>query len=388
MIPNKFTSPKPKPKAKAGAASSSEPQAPAQRTRTRSGVPVFPLVPRTVEECWQMAKYFAESGLFAKKFPGTPGDQMHTAAIFATIQAGAAVGMPPPSALSVITVIDGKLAMYGDGQLSIVRNSGELEYIRETFEGKEPTDTEADFPDDFAAVCTVKRVDQDEVTETFSVLDAKRALLWGKRTKTGGITPWITHPKRMLKYRIRAFTLRDQFGDCLLGLQHSAEELIDMGDLVEAQGIYAPAADVPAERPERGILRPGAPAIAMPEEEPEEPVAPFVVLDNDGNEHEFDDPETFTNYVIGVLEGAAKLGALVDQWAVNVTVPKVLSRLRIMGRSDLVQKLNDTYDGLSEEPASGAMGKSETKDGPEADTDAEADARAASKGELPGIGAG
>lgn len=351
-----------------------KPPAVAPRTRTRSGVPVFPLVPRTVEECWQMAKYFSESGLFAKKFPGDPGDQMHTAAIFATIQAGAAVGMPPPSALSVITVIDGKLAMYGDGQLSIVRNSGELEYIRETFEGKEPTDPKDEFPDNFAAVCTVKRIDQDEVTESFSVLDAKRAMLWGKKTKAGGVTPWITHPKRMLKYRIRAFTLRDQFGDCLLGLQHSAEELIDMGDLVEAQGIYAPAADVPAERPERGV-----PAIAAPKEEAAAVPATFVVLDNDGNEHEFDDPDTFTHYVLGVLEGAAKLGALIDQWAVNVTVPKALPRLREMGRGDLVEKLNETYDGLSAQPPAG-----ETKD--EDKADAEADARAEGK-ELP-LGAG
>ena len=369
MIPNKFGR-----------------RAPEPRTRTRTGVPVYPLVPRTVEECWQMAKYFSESGLFERKFPGQPGDQKHTAAVFATIQAGAAVGMPPPSALSVITVIDGKLAMYGDGQLSIVRNSGELEYIRETFDGKEPTDPKDDFPDDFAAVCTVKRVDQDEVTEQFTVLDAKRAMLWGKKTKSGGITPWVTHPKRMLKYRIRAFTLRDQFGDCLLGLQHSAEELIDMGDLVEAQGIYAPAADAPAERPERGV-----PAIAMPEEEPEAPAATFVVLDNDGNEHEFTDPETFTNYVIGVLEGAAKLGALVDQWAVNVTVPKALPRLREMGRGDLVEKLNETYDGLSAQaPAGETKPEGETRRNPDAEVeaDAEADARAAGKGELPGIGAG
>ena len=361
-----------KPQAKAATVPSGASPPILPRTRTRAGVPVYPLVPRTVEECWQMAKYFAESGLFAKKFPGTPGDQMHTAAIFATIQAGAAVGMPPPSALSVITVIDGKLAMYGDGQLSIVRNSGELEYIRETFVGKEPTDPTADFPDDFAAVITVKRVDQDEVTEAFSVLDAKRALLWGKKTQKGGITPWITHPKRMLKYRIRAFTLRDQFGDCLLGLQHSAEELIDMGELAEAQdAIYAPAADVPAERPERGV-----PAIAAPEEEPEAPAATFTVLDNDGNEHEFDNPDTFTNYVIGVLEGAAKLGALIDQWAVNVTVPKVLSKLREIGRGDLVEKLNETYDGLSAQAPAG-----ETK--AEAEAGTEADARVEGKGELP-----
>jgi hypothetical protein len=278
----------------------------------------------------------------------------------------------------VITVIDGKLAMYGDGQLSIVRNSGELEYIRETFEGDEPANEKDDFPDDFAAVCTVKRASQDEVTETFSVLDAKRAMLWGKKTQKGGLTPWITHPKRMLKYRIRAFTLRDQFGDCLLGLQHSAEELIDMGDLAEAQdAIYAPAADVPAERPERG-----APAIAAPEEEPETLAATFVVLDNDGNEHTFDDPDTFTHYVMGVLEGAAKLGALIDQWAVNVTVPKAMSRLREMGRGDLVEKLNDTYDGLSAQ-------KITTEDAPD-EADAEADARAEDKEQLPlgGVGVG
>jgi hypothetical protein len=62
----------------------------------------------------------------------------------------------------------------------------------------------------------------------FSVADAKRAGVWGGT----GSTPekkkysvWYKHPKRMLKMRARAFTLRDGWSDILKGM-HSAEEMI------------------------------------------------------------------------------------------------------------------------------------------------------------------
>jgi hypothetical protein len=58
-----------------------------------------------------------------------------------------------------------------------------------------------------------------KVTTEFSVDDAKTAGLWGKAG------PWKTHPKRMLKYKARAFNLRDNFPDILKGL-HLQEEMV------------------------------------------------------------------------------------------------------------------------------------------------------------------
>jgi len=223
---------------------------PQRKPRTRSGVPVMPLVPTTVDECWQMARYFSESGVIPSSYPGRKGDQENIAAVFGAIQMGASVGLPPIQAVANIMVVNGKFAMYGDGQLAVARDSGELEEFKETYAGADPTGTPLkDWPNDFKAVCTLKRRGEAKEIVEFSVGDARTAGLWMKKTKSGGDTPWTTHPKRMIKYRARAFALRDHFGDCLLGLQHSAEELQDMGNLYEQpDGTYSTDAPPPPKR--------------------------------------------------------------------------------------------------------------------------------------------
>jgi hypothetical protein len=55
------------------------------------------------------------------------------------------------------------------------------------------------------------------------VRDARRAKLWNNPKKL----PWVEHPKRMLKWRARAFAMRDGFADCLMGLS-IREEVEDM----------------------------------------------------------------------------------------------------------------------------------------------------------------
>jgi len=123
------------------------------------------------------------------------------------------VGLPPMRALQSIATINGKPAIYGDAQLALTRKSGLLEVFEESYEGEEGSDG-------FTAICTVKRRGDAEATvEKFSVADAKKAKLWGK------VGPWVTHPKRMLRYKARAFALRDKFADVLLGLCHSVEEM-------------------------------------------------------------------------------------------------------------------------------------------------------------------
>jgi len=206
----------------------------AEKSLTRSEI--APLVPTDYKSMVEMASVITESGLLPKSL----ADQKNPkAAAFAAIQMGLEVGLPPMQAIQTIAVINGKPVIYGDGQMAIVENSGKLEYISEFFEGTE-------FEDDFTAICITKRVGQEKenLPSKFSVLDAKRAKLWSPeetvtRYKKGGdsswqaenTAPWHKYPKRMLMYRARAFNLRDNFADCLLGLQHSAEEMEDVAEM-------------------------------------------------------------------------------------------------------------------------------------------------------------
>ena len=141
-----------------------------------------------------------------------------TAKILVAVQTGAELGMTPMQSLRSVAVINGTPTVYGDALLGMVRQSGQLEYIKESIDGSFCTDlTKVDGAT--TAVCTVKRMgDPEPVTVRFSVAEARLARLW---EKTG---PWSTHPQRMLKYKARAFALRDTFPDILMGL-HLYEEI-------------------------------------------------------------------------------------------------------------------------------------------------------------------
>lgn len=171
------------------------------------------LMPSTIEEAYRIATAFSRSDFIPKEYKDKPDN------CFTAINLGMEIGLPPMRALQSIAVVNGKPAIYGDAQLALVRGSGLLESFEESYEGEEGKDT-------FAAVCKVKRKGDSEATiESFTVADAKKAGLWGK---TG---PWSTHPKRMLRYKSRAFALRDKFADVLLGLCHSVEEM--QGEIID-----------------------------------------------------------------------------------------------------------------------------------------------------------
>ncbi len=214
--------------------------------------------------------------------------------------------------------------MYGDGLLSVVKNSGQLEYIKETLEGDEPENSNVDFRDDFKAVCLVKREGNDEVRAEFSVSDAKRAELW---TKAGS---WKTHPKRMLKYRARAFVLRDEFPDILLGMQHSAEELIDGGDLIQNDdGSYGPHG--PEEPPIREDYQETT------------TVEPFILNDEFGNEQgQFETPESFIDAAIGYLASVSTANGALQ--AYHEHNEDELERLGSTRESTLRQDFNNAWN--------------------------------------------
>lgn len=168
------------------------------------------------------------------------------------VQYGLEVGLTPMSALQNICVINGRPCIYGDGGTALVRASGKLGQVRETFEGQ---------GDETTAVCELERIDGGRVTKilgTFSIADAKRAKLW---EKSG---PWASFPKRMLMWRARTYAYRDGFADVLKGLtfREEAEDLEprEVQDLAPATLSFAPAGmDLPAHveeaRAEREVVQ-------------------------------------------------------------------------------------------------------------------------------------
>jgi len=184
------------------------------------------LIPSNFEELRKVGETVVKSG-FAPK-----GMESPEACIIA-MQAGMEVGLPPIASLQNYAVINGRPALYGDALLAIVRSSGLLEDITDkTITGN----TE----DDAGIAVTVKRYGQTAITREFTVKDAKRAGLWGKKG------PWSEYPKRMLYLRARTFALRDGFSDVLRGIACVEEVQDTMRDAkVRVVEYKAPAAEDP-----------------------------------------------------------------------------------------------------------------------------------------------
>lgn len=168
--------------------------------------------PDSIESLWRLCNIVHSSGIGPKSL--ATETQLVVAALY-----GRELGMTFMQSLQSIAVIEGKPALYGDAAMSLVRSSGVCEYVHESIEGD---------GDSMKAVCVSKRKDCPQPVRTeFSVADAKAAKLWGKRTKNGYDTPWVTYPKRMLQMRARGYNLRDNFADKLSGIR-TVEELQDI----------------------------------------------------------------------------------------------------------------------------------------------------------------
>jgi len=188
------------------------------------------LILSNFDEMMRYTKVVTNSGLCPRGLKGKTENET-TANVFVALQWGFELGMTPMASIQNIAVVNGNPTIWGDMQLALVRKSGQLEKFHESYEGTEEAG-------DLVAICTIKRYGFEEVTERFSIGDAKRAMLWGK---TG---TWKTHPKRMLRYKARAFALRDNFADILKGLK-SKDEL--EGEIIEAE-VVAPKDDKKKEK--------------------------------------------------------------------------------------------------------------------------------------------
>lgn len=171
--------------------------------RTDSG-----LVLTTFDEAYQVSNAIVKSGMAPKGYD--TAEQ-----VFAAIQFGAELGLKPMQSLNSIAVVNGRPTVWGDGLMAILHGSGLLEDMQERLDGT---------ADRQVAICRMKRRGIETWFESrFSVEDAKRAKLWMKTGRTGGETPWVTYPQRMLMWRARAYCARDGFADVLRGIQFREE---------------------------------------------------------------------------------------------------------------------------------------------------------------------
>lgn len=197
-----------------------------EKPRLVAGGGPLAIVPTDIEQCFRLAGAIAAANMAPASY------NRDANAIMIGIMHGMEVGFTPMAALQSIAVINGMPTIWGDGALGLVRGSGLLEDFAESLHGQ---------GEKMEAVCTIKRKDQtSEIVRHFSVEDAKKASLWGKKG------PWQQYPQRMLQMRARSWALRDGFADVLRGLG-VREEVQDMGHLEPgSDGVLRPA------RPTRG----------------------------------------------------------------------------------------------------------------------------------------
>lgn len=179
------------------------------------------LSPKSLEEAMRFADMLASSSIVPKDYLGKPGNCL------VAIQWGYEIGLQPMQAMQSIAVINGRPSLWGDAMLALVKAHPAFEWIKESADAN-------------GATCTVKRRGEPEVSQTFTVEDAKRAGLYGKAG------PWQQYPKRMLQMRARGFALRDAFPDALRGVisaeeAHDAPPEKDMGAAEVVQPAEKPA---------------------------------------------------------------------------------------------------------------------------------------------------
>ena len=164
----------------------------------------------SLDDYWRFATAVTRSGM-APKGVDTPD------ALVVAMQLGAELGLSPMASVQNIAVINGRPSVWGDAMLAICQGSG-------LFDDASFTEELIGTPmsDNWTGVCTCRRFGNGKlVRRGFSVTQAKRAGLWGKRG------PWTEYPQRMLQMRARSWALRDCFADVLKGV-YTREEARDI----------------------------------------------------------------------------------------------------------------------------------------------------------------
>lgn len=222
------------------------------------GGQVMAIVPQTFEETWRIARAVLVGGLAPEALvKGKEGDDA-VSAVAVAIMSGAELGLKPMVALRSFTVINGKPALYGDGLINVVRQSGRVAYLRT---GCEERDGQ------LIGFCEAKRNDTGEEKRVeFSQTDAIRAKLWSdqprvKRYRKDGTSyevdndsPWYRFPQRMLAWRAAGYCLRELFGDVLGGIrdEFEAREIAETEGMRDVTPVISPPSPPSPLSPPRG----------------------------------------------------------------------------------------------------------------------------------------
>lgn len=166
------------------------------------------------EHYYRIANMMSKSSMVPKGYIDKPQD------ILIAMEYGRALHLGPLQAVQNIAVINGKPVLYGDAILAVCSGHPDFENILE-----EPILGKDDAIEGYR--CTVSRKGRSDVTQVFTIEQAKKAGLWGKPG------PWSTYPARLLQMRARAFALRDSFADALGGVR-VVEEVQDYKEIVDA----------------------------------------------------------------------------------------------------------------------------------------------------------
>jgi len=267
----------------------------------------------TFDDAFRFAAMVAKSDFAPKDFRGKPESCL------LAIQHGSEIGLSPMQSLQNIACINGRPAIWGDAALAVAMASPVCEYVREQIEG----DGES-----MVATCEAKRRGYEKPTVArFSVVDAKKAGLWGKSG------PWTQYPRRMLQLRARGFALRDAFPDVLKGLV-TAEEAQDYPAnepaMIRPQGEPA--------RPLTNSVKDVAPGITVAHVERFEPAAAVVAAT----------PGDMERSRLAVNK-AAKVGDL--ERMQSVTEQRLKSGFYTPAQADeLLNLINGKLDWLASEP--------------------------------------
>jgi hypothetical protein len=179
---------------------------------------VTAIIPQSIEEVFRVSKGVVQSGLAPDALVKGKDEAAAAMAVAVAIMSGAELGLKPMVALRSFTVINGKPALYGDGLINVVRQSGKVTYLRtgcDTRDGK------------LVGWCEAKRSDTGEDKRVeFSQDDAVKAGLW----QSSGSSPWAKYPQRMLAWRAAGWCLRELFGDVLGGIrdEFEAQEMVEV----------------------------------------------------------------------------------------------------------------------------------------------------------------
>lgn len=160
------------------------------------------------------------------------------------MQYAKSLGVSPETSLDKIYIVNNKPAIMGVLAKRLILSSGaDIQYWDEYYEdydGQRLTTAreinEALSAEALVAVCEVERKPFARRKFTFSVADAKRASLWGKRGKYGP-TPWITYPTRMLAWRAFSQANDALFQDILSGGTVYESMDIEEAEVVEVNGM-------------------------------------------------------------------------------------------------------------------------------------------------------